>query len=60
MTRRARPGHHPPPDLTGKIVIVVDDGLATGVSMRAAIHALRRFRPAAIVVVAVIPERRSS
>jgi predicted phosphoribosyltransferase len=40
----------PPPDLAGKTVIVVDDGLATGASMRAAIHALRRLRPARIVV----------
>ena len=40
----------PPPDITGKTVIVVDDGLATGVSMRAAIQALRALRPAAIVV----------
>ncbi|WP_424532881.1 erythromycin esterase family protein [Sphaerisporangium viridialbum] len=40
----------PPVDVAGKTVIVVDDGLATGASMRAAIHALRRQRPAAIVV----------
>jgi erythromycin esterase-like protein/predicted phosphoribosyltransferase len=40
----------PPPDLAGKTVIVVDDGLATGASMRAALHALRRLRPAGIVV----------
>ncbi len=40
----------PPPDLAGKVVIVVDDGLATGSSMRAAILALRRLQPARIVV----------
>ncbi|MFF5206048.1 phosphoribosyltransferase [Streptosporangium sp. NPDC000396] len=40
----------PPPDLTGKTVIVVDDGLATGASMRAAVQALRRLQPARIVV----------
>ena len=39
-----------PPDFTGRTVIVVDDGLATGASMRAAVEALRRHRPAAIVV----------
>jgi erythromycin esterase-like protein/predicted phosphoribosyltransferase len=40
----------PPPDLTDTTVIVVDDGLATGASMRAAIEAIRRHRPAQIVV----------
>jgi predicted phosphoribosyltransferase len=46
-----------PPDVAGKTVIVVDDGLATGASMRAAIHALRRLHPARIVVaVPVAPE----
>jgi erythromycin esterase-like protein/predicted phosphoribosyltransferase len=40
----------PPIDVTGKVVIVVDDGLATGSSMRAAILALRRLQPARIVV----------
>ena len=38
----------PMPALEGKTVIVVDDGLATGSSMRAAIAALRRYRPARI------------
>ncbi|MCU1657377.1 MAG: Erythromycin esterase, partial [Pseudonocardiales bacterium] len=37
-------------DVHGKTVIVVDDGLATGASMRAAIQALRELRPALIVV----------
>jgi predicted phosphoribosyltransferase len=37
-------------DIAGKTVILVDDGLATGASMRAAIHALRRHKPAAMVV----------
>lgn len=40
----------PPPDLRGKTVIVIDDGLATGASMRAAVVALRRQRPARLVV----------
>jgi putative phosphoribosyl transferase len=34
----------------GKTVILVDDGLATGASMRAAVAALRRRRPGCIVV----------
>lgn len=36
--------------LTGKIVILVDDGIATGSSMLAAVSAIRRQRPAQIVV----------
>ena len=38
------------PDLHGKTVILVDDGLATGSSMRAAVEALRQEGPARIVV----------
>ena len=43
-------GERPPPEVEGKTVILVDDGLATGSSMRAAVAALRRRRPARIVV----------
>lgn len=43
-------GDRPPLDLEGLTVILVDDGLATGASMRAAVQALRRHRPARIVV----------
>ena len=43
-------GERPPPEVEGKTVILVDDGLATGSSMRAAVAALRRLRPARIVV----------
>jgi predicted phosphoribosyltransferase len=38
------------PDVSGRTVILVDDGLATGSSMRAAVAALRQERPAALVV----------
>src|SRR4051812_23270881 len=47
---RAYREDRPAPDVTGKVVILVDDGLATGASMRAALLALRRLRPARIVV----------
>jgi putative phosphoribosyl transferase len=43
-------GGRPPLDVGGKIVILIDDGLATGSTMRAAIAALRKERPARIVV----------
>jgi predicted phosphoribosyltransferase len=47
--RRYR-GDRPFPDLRGKTVILVDDGLATGATMRAAVEALRQEGPARIVV----------
>ncbi len=40
----------PAPDLSGRTVILVDDGLATGATMRAAVTALRQQRPSKIVV----------
>jgi erythromycin esterase-like protein/predicted phosphoribosyltransferase len=40
----------PAPDVAGKVVILADDGLATGASMRAAVQALRQLGPARIVV----------
>ena len=43
-------GDRPFPALHGLTAILVDDGLATGSSMRAAVNALRQERPAAIVV----------
>lgn len=52
LKRRERTyrGGRPPLDVTGLIVIVVDDGIATGSSMRAAIRALRQMNPARIVI----------
>ncbi len=38
------------PEIAGKVVILVDDGVATGATMRAAIAALRQLAPAKIVV----------
>jgi predicted phosphoribosyltransferase len=43
-------GTRPAPDVRGKTVILVDDGLATGSTMRAAAAALRQQHPARIVV----------
>lgn len=47
---RAYRDDRPPPDVRGLTVILVDDGLATGSTMRAAVAALRRLEPARIVV----------
>jgi predicted phosphoribosyltransferase len=38
------------PQLADRTAILVDDGLATGASMLGAIHALRKLKPARIVV----------
>ncbi|WP_418608126.1 phosphoribosyltransferase [Georgenia sp. SUBG003] len=43
-------GDRPPLPVQGKVVLLVDDGLATGSSMRAAIAALRLQHPARLVV----------
>jgi len=52
LARRERlyRGGRPPPDVRGRTAILVDDGLATGATMRAAVEALRRQNPARIVV----------
>jgi erythromycin esterase-like protein/predicted phosphoribosyltransferase len=52
LARRERlyRGNRPPPEVRGRTVILVDDGLATGATMRAAIQALRQQKPARIVV----------
>jgi predicted phosphoribosyltransferase len=43
-------GDRPMPEVSGRTVILVDDGIATGSTMRAAIAALRRLGPARIIV----------
>lgn len=47
---RAYRDNRPAPDVQGRVVILVDDGLATGSSMRAAVEALRGQGPARIVI----------
>jgi putative phosphoribosyl transferase len=47
---RAYRGGKPPLDVSGLTVILVDDGIATGSTMKAAIRALRQMKPAKIVV----------
>ncbi len=50
-------GDRPAPDARGKIVILVDDGIATGASMRSAVEAIRRQQPAKLIIVAPVAAR---
>jgi predicted phosphoribosyltransferase len=52
MQRRIRSfrGDRPAPDLHDRTVVLVDDGLATGVTARAAIHSIRAERPRRLVL----------
>ena len=50
-------GQRPVLDVRDRIIIIVDDGLATGSSMRAAIAALRQKRPAKLIVAVPVGAR---
>ena len=50
-------GNRPPLDVRQRTVILVDDGIATGASMRAAIVALRPLEPAQVVVAVPVAGR---
>lgn len=52
LRRREREyrGDRPAPQLHGRTVVIVDDGLATGSTMRAAMAAVQRMEPARVIV----------
>lgn len=56
LSRRAQfyRGNRPPPSLEGRTIFLIDDGLATGASMRAAIQALSYHKPREIVPAAPV------
>ena len=56
---RAYRDNRPPPDVKGCIAILIDDGLATGSTMRAAAAALRKQGPARIVVAVPVSSRET-
>jgi putative phosphoribosyl transferase len=61
LERREREyrGDHPAVGLGGKTVILIDDGLATGSTMRAAVEAVRAHHPARVVVAVPVGARET-
>jgi putative phosphoribosyl transferase len=62
MERRERMyrGEAPFPDLTGQTVLLVDDGLATGMTARAAILSVRQRAPRSIILAAPVSAPESA
>jgi predicted phosphoribosyltransferase len=53
-------GNRPALSVTGKTAILIDDGIATGASILAGIHALRKLTPAKIIVAVPVAPRTTS
>ncbi|GAB3287807.1 phosphoribosyltransferase [Pseudidiomarina andamanensis] len=51
---------NPLPEVTGKTVILVDDGLATGATMKAAVEVLKREKVGTIVVAVPVAARETA
>lgn len=49
----------PPPQIAGKIVILIDDGLATGATMRAAALAIREQNPQKLIIAVPVASPRT-
>ncbi|KAJ3044714.1 hypothetical protein HDV00_001118 [Rhizophlyctis rosea] len=47
-------GGRPYPELTGKTVLIVDDGIATGATMKAAIQAVKLLHPQKVIAVSPV------
>ena len=53
-------GDRPPPEISGKTVMAIDDGIATGYTFRAALEGLRRRNPLRLVAAAPVAARDSA
>lgn len=53
-------GSRPFPDLSQATVVLVDDGVATGSTMLAALHALRQYAPARLIAAAPVMARSAA
>lgn len=53
-------GHSQSPDISGRTVILIDDGMATGSTMRAAIKAIKQQKPARLVVAVPVASRQAA
>jgi predicted phosphoribosyltransferase len=56
---RAYRDGRPPAAVEGRVAVLVDDGLATGSSMRAAVLAVRRLNPARVIVAVPVGARET-
>ncbi len=52
-------GNHSAPEVQGKIILLVDDGIATGTTMRSAVEALKKQHPAKIIVAVPVAAQSS-
>ncbi|TNE39816.1 MAG: phosphoribosyltransferase [Sphingomonadales bacterium] len=57
--RRAYLGERPPPSLSGRTVILVDDGIATGGTMKAALQGARKARPERLILAVPVAPRET-
>jgi len=55
--RRIYCGNRQPPELAGRTVVIVDDGIATGATITAAIHGARQAGPARLVLAVPVAPR---
>ena len=58
-SNRVYRGERPPPNLASRCVFLVDDGVATGLTMRAAVNAAKQQQPASVIVAVPVASREA-